>query len=386
MEGRQQPRPQMCYASLISRNRRYPCGMNMSRAVQSKYLMLFIALLAIAFVGLLDYYTGRDLLLSILYLIPILFVTWYVGLWAGVLASAVSAIALYVSNYLFIPYREQVIAILNMLVAFLTFLLVAYLFCRLRQAIERQQQLARELEHRAAEQEDFLHIVSHDLRVPLTVIRGYAELLESVLVEAEVSDETVRQSLMAIMSSTQQMNAMIQDLVDATRFAGGSLTLTRAPLLLGPYLADLLTRWQTVLDIQRVTLDIPPDLPPVYADSTRLERIILNLLTNALKYSQAGAPIVLQACHRDNEVVISVTDQGPGIPPEDLPHLFERFYRGKGAHRAEGIGLGLYITGKLVEAHGLPAEAGKPKVGGTIRVESEVGKGSTFSFTLPVAG
>ena len=109
------------------------------------------------------------------------------------------------------------------------------------------------------------------------------------------------------------------------------------------------------------------------ADADRLDRMLLNLLTNAQKYSDPGTPVQVRALPREHEVVISVTDQGGGITPEDLPHLFSRFYRAKGARRADSIGLGLYITRLLVEAHG-----------GDVRVESEPGKGSTFSFSLPI--
>ena len=128
------------------------------------------------------------------------------------------------------------------------------------------------------------------------------------------------------------------------------------------------------MDIERITLDIPANLPSVDADVDRLERIILNLLTNALKYSPPASSVLLRAQHHDDTVVVLMTDNGPGIAPEDLPHLFERYYRGKSGPRAEGVGLGLYITKNLVDAHG-----------GRIWVESEVGKGSTFAFTLPLA-
>jgi signal transduction histidine kinase len=105
-----------------------------------------------------------------------------------------------------------------------------------------------------------------------------------------------------------------------------------------------------------------------------LERILLNLLSNAMKYSPPESPIRLQARRTDGEVLVSVVDQGIGIAPEDQPRLFERFCRPKGVRRADSVGLGLYITRMLVEAHG-----------GRIRVESELGKGSTPSFTLPLA-
>jgi len=129
-----------------------------------------------------------------------------------------------------------------------------------------------------------------------------------------------------------------------------------------------------VLETTRVQVEIPPDLPPVSADAARLERIFTNLLSNALKYSDPGTPVQVCVQPMSGEVSIAVKDQGQGIAPKDMPHLFEKFYRAGSSRKAEGIGLGLYVTKLMVEAHG-----------GRIRVESEVGKGSTFSFTLPVA-
>jgi signal transduction histidine kinase len=123
-----------------------------------------------------------------------------------------------------------------------------------------------------------------------------------------------------------------------------------------------------------MTLDISTALPAVKADVDRLERIFINLLLNAQKYSSPDTPIRVQAQHLGAEIVIAVSDQGQGVDADALPHLFELFYRAAKGRKAEGLGLGLYITRKLVKAHG-----------GCIQVESEVGKGSTFTFTLPVA-
>ena len=128
-----------------------------------------------------------------------------------------------------------------------------------------------------------------------------------------------------------------------------------------------------MLETTRVQVEIPPDLPPVSTDAARLERIFTNLLSNSLKYSEPATPVLMRARRQDDIVEFSVTDQGQGIYSDDLPHLFERFYRAKSDRKAEGIGLGLYISRVLVEAHG-----------GHIWVESEVGKGSTFTFSLPI--
>ena len=223
-------------------------------------------------------------------------------------------------------------------------------------------------------QEDFLRIVSHDLRNPLTIIDGHIQVLADMLHDAGLNGD-MRAGVEAIQRSATRMNAMIQDLVDVTRLESGQLPLNREPVDLNAYLTNLLSRTETLIDYSRIQVTLPTDLPAVVADYNRLERIFINLLSNALKYSAPGAPVIVRAQQEDGMIHVSITDEGLGIPPEERPNLFKRYYRAKSTRTMEeGIGLGLYITKLLVEAQG-----------GRVWVESEVGKGSTFSFTLPVA-
>lgn len=223
------------------------------------------------------------------------------------------------------------------------------------------------------DREVYLHTISHDLRTPLAIIQGHAQLLHAIL-EEKALDGELRDSLSAILRSVQGMNILIQDLVDLARLEAGHLTLNLRPLDLQQYIDDLLVRAATILDVGRVQIEMPSVVPPVRADFFRLDRIIMNLLSNALKYSEPGTPVQIIVEPTDGEVEIAVRDRGRGIPAEVMPQLFGRFYRAPGTQREEGVGLGLYITRRLVEAHG-----------GRIRVESEVGVGSIFTFTLPVA-
>jgi PAS domain S-box-containing protein len=222
------------------------------------------------------------------------------------------------------------------------------------------------------EREIYTHTISHDLRAPLSIIRGHGDLLKETLIAEQLNGEK-QEYVNAILRGAQRMNVMIQDLVDGARLEGGKLQLNCQAVNLHEYLDDLLQRSAAAMDVERIHPEVPPDLPPVFADYDRLERIFTNLLSNALKYSAPGTPVWVRARREGDEVGVSVTDQGNGIAAEDLPHIFERFYRIKGERKAESVGLGLYITQMLVEAHG-----------GQLRVESEVGKGSTFYFTLPI--
>ncbi|HEY3378372.1 MAG TPA: PAS domain S-box protein [Armatimonadota bacterium] len=222
-------------------------------------------------------------------------------------------------------------------------------------------------------QAELLHIVSHDLRLPLTIIQGHAQLIEEACHVRRINGDLAL-SLSTILRNVQRMNVMIQDLVEIARLEGKQLILQCESVALDQYLPDLLRRVAEILPVHRVHTHLAPHLPPIWADYARLERMLLNLLSNALKYAAPETPVEITVTQQGDEVVIAVTDYGHGIAPEDVPHIFERFYRMKGERKAEGVGLGLYITKMLTEAHG-----------GRIWVESTVGTGSTFFVTLPLA-
>jgi PAS domain S-box-containing protein len=221
------------------------------------------------------------------------------------------------------------------------------------------------------QQEEMLHLVSHDLRIPLTVISGHLELLALALEEQGLAD-CVAEHTDTIARNAQRLQVMIGDLVEVAGLEGRQFTLQPVPLMLQRFVPELLCRVRGALPVARVCAVLPDDLPPVSADPDRLERVVLNLLSNACKYSAVDAPVQLRAWHADGRVHLAVCDEGRGIAPQDVPHIFDRFYRARGERKAEGIGLGLYITRLLVEAHG-----------GTVGVESTPGVGSTFTVTLP---
>jgi PAS domain S-box-containing protein len=227
--------------------------------------------------------------------------------------------------------------------------------------------------HDLHEQQILLHIVSHDLGSPLTVMHGHIGLLEEMIGTPE-SEVAMRESLATIRRNARRLETMLKDLTELARIEGGQLQLEREPIALPSFLRDFLHRSATVFDSKRLDLQVADDVPQVLADTDRLDRILTNLLSNAQKYADPGTPIGIRVYRQGDEVVVAVSDQGRGIAPEDLPRLFQRFSRAKDEHRATGTGLGLYITRVLVEAHG-----------GHIHVNSQVESGSTFSFTLPVA-
>jgi len=228
--------------------------------------------------------------------------------------------------------------------------------------------------HELQEQQRLLlHTISHDLRSPLTVILGHAELLKEIMDEEGITG-AMPFSTGSIRTAAQRMNTMIEELVASARQEGSRTQYQSQPIHLPAYLTDLFHRTRGALVSERVQLELPQDMPLVQANPDRLERILTNLLSNALKYSPPECPVTVRALQEAGEVVISVSDLGAGIAAEEQPFLFERFYRASNQRAVDGIGLGLHITRTLVEANG-----------GRIWVKSELGKGSTFSFTLPLA-
>ncbi|HHW11884.1 MAG TPA: PAS domain-containing protein [Firmicutes bacterium] len=216
--------------------------------------------------------------------------------------------------------------------------------------------------------EDYLHMVSHDLRSPLAVILSHAQLLGLIAKE----ETKIANSAQAIAVSALRMNNMIADLVDSTRIESGQLVLKTVCLDLDRFINDFLLRMQGVIAVKRIRLVKKEPLLPVVADPNRLERILVNLLSNALKYSPPDRPVEIEFWVDETRMVVAIRDEGQGISPDDLPRIFDRYYRAP-AGGEEGIGLGLYIVKKLVEAHN-----------GAVWVESTPGQGSTFYFTLPV--
>lgn len=230
--------------------------------------------------------------------------------------------------------------------------------------------------HELQEQRDELvRAVSHDVRNPLAVVQAQAQLLLRTLDRAGRTG-LERTSAEAILSSAKRMNTMIQDLVDAARLEAGQLRIEPRPLDLQAFVLELKQRLADVSEAERIEIQAPAGLPPVLADPERLERILSNLVDNALKHSPPTTGVSIDLHRENGEVMIAVSDRGPGFPPEELPRVFERHAQGQPAHeRGEGAGLGLYVARLLVEAQR-----------GHIWVESRAGAGSTFYVSLPTPG
>jgi PAS domain S-box-containing protein len=223
--------------------------------------------------------------------------------------------------------------------------------------------------------EDYLALISHDLRAPLTAVHAEAQLLERQLARDGNVDPAYVNRTTAIVANSRRMNAMIQELLDSSLLESGTMAVQPRPVELGQLLRTIVDRvgFERVRILPSSTLSNGPVI--VSADPERIERVLTNLLTNALKYSPEVKPVFVRLEKGPDEATVSVVDEGAGIAPEEMPRLFQRFTRGRAGPKADvsGLGLGLYIARLMVEAHG-----------GRIGVESEPGKGSTFSFSLPL--
>ena len=218
---------------------------------------------------------------------------------------------------------------------------------------------------------ELISIVSHELRTPLTALQGFSELL----LVREPSDEERRLWTTTINEETKRLAEILDDLLNVSRIDAGAIRLNIAPTAIEDVIREVFTSFSTQSPRHDFVLGVETSGLAVAADRDRLTQILDNLLSNAVKYSPGGGTIRIEVRERAGDAVVSVTDQGLGIPVGELPKLFSRFHRIDSHDRISirGTGLGLYITQQLVAMHG-----------GRVSVNSEVGRGSTFTFTLPL--
>ena len=220
--------------------------------------------------------------------------------------------------------------------------------------------------------EEYVGLISHDLRTPLQNISLRTQLLLRTLRQKGLQGESA--SAESLLLSARRMSEMVEELLEGSRLEAGQAELRREPLDLARFLEEVVDRSIPPDARERLRLEVSGPVPPVAADAPRLERVVVNLLTNALKYGAPGTPVVIHLEREGEQALVSVRDQGQGLQPEELSRLFSKYYRTREGRRAKGVGLGLYISRLIIEAHG-----------GRILVESTPGQGSTFTFTLPLA-
>ncbi|MBL8527079.1 MAG: HAMP domain-containing protein [Burkholderiales bacterium] len=242
---------------------------------------------------------------------------------------------------------------------------------------ERMTAMLRELQQQEAVRRDLVANVSHDLRTPLASLRGYLETL--IIKGASLSAEEQRTYLSIATQQTERLAQLVSELFELAKLESKEVTVQAEAFPVAELIQDVVQKF--ALDAQRRQLDIRAevgaDLPFVMADIALAERVLQNLIDNALRHTPAGGSVTVTTRSRERDVLITVADTGTGIPKEHLPHVFDRLYRVDKSRdsRSGGAGLGLAIARQIVELHG-----------GRITAESEPGRGTVFAFSLPLAG
>ena len=220
---------------------------------------------------------------------------------------------------------------------------------------------------------DFVANVSHELRTPLSILRGY---IETLLDNPETSREEFSRVLSVMERHSKRLGLVVDDLLSLTQLESANTELELNQVRVKELFNNLIHDWKEKFAAKNLKLvvDLPPDLQTIRADETRVQEVLYNLLEDAVKYSREGGEIRLQAARRGSEIVLNVSDDGIGISRDQLPRIFERFYRADKARSREhgGTGLGLAIAKHIAQLHG-----------GRIEAESELGRGTTIRVFLP---
>src|SRR5437764_9886309 len=220
---------------------------------------------------------------------------------------------------------------------------------------------------------DFVANVSHELRTPLSILRGY---IETLVDNPKTSREELSRILRVMERHSKRLGLLVEDLLSLAQLESSNTNLEIGQVRLSDLFDHVLRDWKEKLGEKnlKVLVNLPPDAPLILGDETRLQEVLYNLLENAVKYSRKNGEIRLQAARRGSEIVLSVSDDGIGISKNDLPRIFERFYRADKARSRElgGTGLGLAIVKHIAQLHG-----------GRVEAESELGRGTTIRVVLP---
>ena len=227
--------------------------------------------------------------------------------------------------------------------------------------------MAEELSNTEAMKNEFISSVSHELRTPLTAIKGWSETMTTI-----DDAETFKKGMRVITSETERLSQMVEELLDFSRIQDNRLSLNKDTIDILAELGETVLIYQERARALGITLNYyePEMLPFVYGDKNRLRQVFINIVDNAIKYSDKGDTVSVEAYEENNEICISVSDTGMGISKEDLPKIKTKFF--KANHTRRGSGIGLAVADEIIQRHG-----------GTLEINSEQGVGTTVMITLP---
>ena len=308
--------------------------------------------------------------LVMVYLLGIVLVSSRYGSGPSIMASVLAVLAF--DFFLVPPHFTLAVSDLQYLVTFGVMLFVAVTISSLTVRNREQAQAAHERDMQIEAERlrsTLLSSVSHDLRTPLAAITGAS----SSLLEGgdSIDVESRRELAQTIYDEAERLHRLIRNLLDMTRIQSGAIKIKKEMNSLEEVIGATLARLDQRLAGRVVSTHLPPDLMVAY-DSILLEQVFMNLLENAIKYTPPTSPIDIVAQALDDHVLVQVMDRGPGIPPGELEHVFEKFYRAQSSGNS-GVGLGLTVCRGMLQVHG-----------GRIWAENRPGGGAVFCFTLPI--
>ena len=351
----------------------------MTPSVRDNFRRYFIAVSSVAAVFALTMLLTNfvETNTSTLYVVAVMFSAWRGGLGPGLLATVLSVA---IASFFFLEpvysFSLKAEGVVELIVFALAAILIGSLGAARERALELEQISRREAEDANEAKDEFLAAVSHELRTPLTTIKTLTRLL----LRKDPPAEERREYLEDIASECERQIDFVHNLLDVSHIRADGVKVDLGRVDPGSVIraCEKFERVNAAEHGHELVIEIAPDLPMVVADEGALRRSLCAMTENAIKYTPDGGHILLRAREGDRrDVVFEVSDDGPGIHAEDLPDVFDRFYRGRSkfasASAVSGVGLGLHLARGLIEG-----------MNGTVSVESELGSGTTFSIRLPV--
>lgn len=294
-------------------------------------------------------------------------------IWIGIFVIFISGlVSIFLSNTIVKPLREVTEAAQKMASGNLSVRSSKKYDDEIGNLSDTLNYMAEEIEKKDEIKNEFISSISHELRTPLTSIKGWAITLNSGNL---YGNETLKSGLEIIEEESDRLTHMVEELLDFSRLAAGKITLKMGDVDIESLMNHILKQLSPRANVENIkfTLDCPDSLPRIYGDENRLKQVFINLLDNAFKFTPKGGEIIFSANKDGNNIKVSVKDSGCGIPPEDLPYVKEKFYKGKSSNSK--IGLGLSICDEIISMHG-----------GKLGIKSKIGAGTEVTVLLPIGG
>lgn len=325
---------------------------------QSRLFITVTGIILVIIIGTVDYLTGPVYSSLIAYLIPVIFVTRFAGRAAGISTSIISAVIWILADVLGDPDRTFLIVhFWNLVEKLGIFLIIVFIVLKLAKMEE--------------ERKNMLSMLAHDMKNPALVAKGFSTRL--LRGKAGRLTESQAEYVGLINDELSRLERLLMDFLDMSKIGSKEFKPRLVQLDIAQNIKNHVGAVRIEADKKKiaVSLESPPEgIAPVFADAVLIDRVIRNLVGNAIKYTDPGGAVTVKLSEKNKYVIVRVKDTGRGIPEKHIQHIFKPFYRV--ARDAHGIGLGLPVVQSIIKAHG-----------GEIRVESVPGKGSTFTFTLP---